>query len=88
MTGLELPVSTGGVGSVSAADQLTELPAIDAPHTTSFGPVANDLLDAVGARPAYVVLLGADVDIEDAEGKLIATGTATYKMGTKVGKHE
>ncbi|MCA9300497.1 MAG: UbiD family decarboxylase, partial [Phycisphaerales bacterium] len=32
--------------------------------------VANDLLDAVGARPAYVVLLGADVDIEDADAAL------------------
>lgn len=49
------------------------------------GAPGRDFLAKARVRKRGKSVVVVDVDVEDAEGLLVATGTVTYKMGSKVG---
>ncbi|MCB0221937.1 MAG: PaaI family thioesterase [Chrysiogenetes bacterium] len=80
-----------GVAALSDFEKIESLNAATLNLLTNYlsaGAPGKDVIATGRVRKRGRSIVVVDVDIEDAEGKLIATGTATYKMGTKVGKHE
>ena len=81
--------TAAGVAALSDFEKIESLNAVTVNLLTNYlsaGAPGKDVIGIGRVRKRGKSIVVVDVDIEDAEGKLIATGTATYKMGSKGGK--
>lgn len=78
-----------GAAALSDFEKIESLNAATLNMLTNYlsaGSPGKDVIGIGRVRKRGRSIVVVEVEVEDAEGKLIATGTATYKMGTKVGK--